>query len=185
MDRRRPWPQEFNGALGPVDVRRIADDRHSSHLSGYRNGGAGAAAGCADGARPFGRGRIWNGSDLYERGGRQGTTRVLFIISIRHAGWWPAVRPSGGGDTAADPVARRSQAMGMADPLLYRRARGRGRDVSTSLVARDRFRRDHASQGSRLVVGPVASQAGSPAGSRIHHGRIALLLHVYDLHAEI
>src|SRR6185503_11502054 len=61
LDRRCTWPQEFDGAVGAPDVRRIADDRNSPHLPDNRRGGAGVAALCANGAGAVGWRRVWNG----------------------------------------------------------------------------------------------------------------------------
>ena len=152
VDRRHARPQEFDGDLGAHDVRRVADDRHPAHLCDHWRRGAGALAGRAPGAGPFGRWRIRDRRDLHERGRRQRASRLLFLLPVRDPHRRTASGASGAGGAANASVGGRTQGLGLAHPIRHWRIDRRRRDVSAPLAGGNRLRGGNAQQGSRVAA---------------------------------
>src|SRR6266536_3129529 len=178
-------PPHRDDHLGADDVRGLADDRGHADLCRDRDGGAGAAALRAPGPRTFGRRRVRHQRNLYERGRRQGSPRLLRLVPIRHPDRRTAARARRAHPAAAVPLRRRAQGLGLARPVSHRRDRGDRRAVPAPLAGRDRVRGIDARQAGRDDPRRPASQARCAARAGIYGRRIAHLLHLHDLHAEI
>jgi hypothetical protein len=137
------------------------------------------------GPGPVGRRRIRRHGHLHERGGDARPARLLLVVPVRHADRRPAAGRAGHRGAAAAAGRGRAEGLGLAHPVRHRRHHGGGRAVPAPHAARDLDRAEAAPART-----PAASRAGAPPrrlphGAGLHGRRLADLLHLHHLHAEV
>ena len=115
----------------------------------------------------------------------EGPARVLRLVPVRHADRRSAPRLAGADHPAELPHRPATHGLGLAHPIRDRRRRGGGRALPALVARRDRNQGGHGQQGFRHLRGPVQALARLLRGAGLHGRRLAELLHLHHLHAEV
>ena len=141
-------------AFGFADVLRFADDRGDADLCVDRHLCADPACGRAHHSGPEPRRRIRHQRDVSDRNGGPAPSRLLFQLPIRHLDRRPDLRAARAfGPAESLPDRRRNPRLGLAHPVLHRRAVGADRARHAAHPAGDRrFRSGETGREADLVA---------------------------------